>query len=52
MIKYSKFTDNTGSRNFTDTFCQNTDKFKKIGGGGGVTLLNIALARNDLEYGL
>ena len=42
MIKYSKFTDNIGSGNFTDTFCQNTDKFEKTGGGlhhpgGGVT---------------
>ena len=33
MIKYSKFTDNIGSGNFTDIFCQNTDKFQK---GGGV----------------
>ena len=32
MIKYSKFTDNIGSANFTDTFCQNTDRFKKSGG--------------------
>ena len=32
MIKYSKFTDNIGSGNFTDTFCQNTDKFRKSGG--------------------
>ena len=32
MIKYSKFTDNIGSGNFTDTFCQNTDKFQKSGG--------------------
>ena len=31
MIKYSKFTDNIGSGNFTDIFCQNTDKFKKSG---------------------
>ena len=42
MIKYSKFTDNIGSGNFTDTFCQNTDKFKKGGRprgvGGGFTL--------------
>ena len=29
MIRYSKFTDNIGSGNFTDTFCQNTDKFQK-----------------------
>ena len=29
MIKYSKFTDNIGSGNFTDAFCQNTDKFRK-----------------------
>ena len=42
MIKYSKFTLNIGSGNFTDTFCQNTNKFKKsvcvcvcVGGGGG-----------------
>ena len=40
FIKYSKFTDNIGSGNFTDTFCQNTNKFKKsvcvcvLGGGG------------------
>ena len=37
MIKYSKFTENIGSGNFTDTFCQNTDKFQK-GGEEGVTL--------------
>ena len=35
MIKYSKFTDNIGSGNSTDTFCQNTDKFQKSVGGGG-----------------
>ena len=35
MIEYSKFTDNIGSGNFTDTFCQNNDKFEKVGGGGG-----------------
>ena len=29
MIKYSKFTENIGSGNFTDTVCQNTDKFQK-----------------------
>ena len=29
MIKYSKFTDNIGSGNFTDTFCQNTNIFQK-----------------------
>ena len=33
MVKYSKFTDNIGSGNFTDTFCQNTDKLKRSGGG-------------------
>ena len=27
--KYSKFTDNIESGSFTDTFCQNTDKFQK-----------------------
>ena len=37
MIKYSKFTENIGSGNFTDTFCQNTKKFQK-GGEEGVTL--------------
>ena len=31
MIKYSKFIDNIVSGNFTDTFCQNTDKFQKKG---------------------
>ena len=33
--KHSKFTD-IESGSFTDTFCQNTDKFhsKKVGGGG------------------
>ena len=42
LIKYSKFTNNIGSGNFTDIFCQNTDKFQKTvcvvcvcGGGGG-----------------
>ena len=42
LIKYSKFTNNIGSGNFTDIFCQNTDKFQKtvcvvcvcVGGGG------------------
>ena len=34
MIEYSKFTDNIGSGNFTDTFCQNNDKFEKSGGRG------------------
>ena len=34
MIKYSKFTDNIGSGNFTDTFRQNTDKFQKSKGRG------------------
>ena len=39
MIEYSKFTDNIGSGNFTDTICQNNDKFEKSGGRGeeGVT---------------
>ena len=38
LIKYSKFTDNIGSGNFTDTLCQNTDRFQKSGGWaeGGV----------------
>ena len=27
MIKYSKFADNIGSWNFTDAFCQNTNKY-------------------------
>ena len=43
MIKYFKFIDNIGPGNFTDTFCQNTNKFQKSGGkeggrggGGGV----------------
>ena len=34
MIKYSKFTDNIGSGSFVETFCQNTNKCQKIGGGG------------------
>ena len=34
MIEYSKFTDNIGSGNFTDTICQNNDKFEKSGGRG------------------
>ena len=37
MVKHFKFTDNIRSGNFSDTFCQNTDKFQKMGGGGGVT---------------
>ena len=32
MIKCSKFTDNIESGNFTDTFCQNTDKFQNSAG--------------------
>ena len=36
MIKYSKFTLNIGSGNFTDTFCQNTNKFQKSAGGGAL----------------
>ena len=40
MIKCSKFTDNIGSRNFIDTFCQKDNKFQKRvfmcrGGGEG-----------------
>ena len=31
MKKYSKFNDNIGSGNYTDTFCQNTNKFQKSG---------------------
>ena len=27
MVKYFKFTDNIRSGNFSDTFCQNNDKF-------------------------
>ena len=38
MIKYSKFTDNIGSGNFTDIFCQNINKFPKR---GGAWVLNI-----------
>ena len=35
MIKYSKFIDNIGSGNFTDTFRQNTDSFlEKVEGRG------------------
>ena len=33
MIKYSKYTDNIGSGNFTDTFCQNIGKCQKSGKG-------------------
>ena len=36
VIKYSKFTDNIGSGNVTDTFCQNTDKLQKSGKVGWV----------------
>ena len=36
MIEYSKFTDNIGSGNFTDTFCQNNEFLKIWGGGGGL----------------
>ena len=44
MIKYSKFTNNIESGNFTDIFCQNSKNFEIIvcvcvgvgvGGGGG-----------------
>ena len=38
VIKYSKFTDNIGPGDFSDTFCQNTDKFQK-GVEWGVTPL-------------
>ena len=32
VIKYSKFTDNIGSGNITDIFCENTNKFQTSGG--------------------
>ena len=38
MIKYSKFTENIGTGNFTDPSCQNTDKFQNRAGGEGVAL--------------
>ena len=34
LIKYSKFTEDIGSGKFTDTFCQNTNKFQKSEEGG------------------
>ena len=34
MIKYFEFTDNIGSGNFTDTFCQYSYRFQKKWGGG------------------
>ena len=34
MIKYFEFTDNIGSGNFTDTFCQYSDRFQKKWRGG------------------
>ena len=37
MIKYSKFTDNIGTGNFTDPSCQNTDKFQNRAGAGSCT---------------
>ena len=41
MIKFSKFTDNIGSGNITDTFCQNIDRLKKVWGRwGGVVVLH------------
>ena len=50
MIKYSKFTDNTGSGNLTDTFSQITNKFQKTGGGGGgVTTPTHTPARHALD---
>ena len=45
MIKYSKFTENIGLGNFTDIFCQNADKFKKMGGGGGGVVTSPRLTR-------
>ena len=33
MKKYSKFTHNIGSGNFTDIFCQSTNKFQEWGRG-------------------
>ena len=36
MMKCSKFTHNIGSGNFSDTFCQNINKFQQ-GEGGDVT---------------
>ena len=55
MVKYSKFTDNIGSGNFTDTFYRNTDKFKKGGrprgaGGAGFTLPHTSHAWQALAY--
>ena len=38
MIKHSKFTDNIGSGNFTDTFCQNTHKFQNTSPPFGTAL--------------
>ena len=36
MIKYNKFTNNNGSGNFTNIFCQIPTNFKKgLGGDGG-----------------
>ena len=35
MVKNSKFTEKIGSENFTNTFCQITNKFQKSEGGGG-----------------
>ena len=35
MLKYSKFTDNIGSENLINPFCQNTNKVKKKWGDGG-----------------
>ena len=60
MIKCSKFTDNIGSRNFIDTFCQKDNKFQKRvfmcrgggKGGRGTTppqpLLEILLAAHSI----
>ena len=45
MRKYSKCTDNIGSGNFTNTFCQNTDKLKKSGEG----VLQCSLIQTDIK---
>ena len=52
MIKYSKFTDNIESGNFTDGFSQITDRSQKKLRKGGVTPPPHTPARDTLGFNI